>query len=211
VTTIGGAAEGGGEPQGVAGEAMGGGGGAPSGGESNLGSGGAGACHVEVAAQALAAGNHVTACTPVTYATNPPSSGEHYPVWADYGVYDFPLPRGFWVHNLEHGSVVVTYNCAGGCADEVAAATTWLNELTVDAQCTGGTPRVLLLPDPLLDVRWAASSWGYTLRADCFDADAFSAFYTAHAGMPPAPEAAACSTGLDYRDPNAETCGANPQ
>ncbi|HVY30329.1 MAG TPA: DUF3105 domain-containing protein [Polyangiaceae bacterium] len=180
--------------------------GGAAGGDGNLG---AGACKIVVAEQALAAGNHVTLCSDVTYATNPPSSGSHYPVWADFGVYDFALPRGFWVHNLEHGAVVVTYNCPGGCADEVAAATAWLAKLTVDAACPGGTPRALLVPDPKLDVRWAASSWGYTLRSDCFDAEAFGAFYSTHAGMPPAPEIPVCSAGTDFRDPKNDACGAN--
>jgi hypothetical protein len=173
------------------------------------GAGGATACDIQVAEQPLAAGIHVTACSDVTYATNPPSSGPHYPVWADYGVYDFALPRGFWVHNLEHGSVVVTYHCPDGCADEVAAAATWLAGLEPDPSCPSGPARVLLLPDPLLDVRWAASSWGYTLRAGCFDAAAFTSFYTAHAGKSPAPEALVCSAGADFRDPANDACGVN--
>jgi hypothetical protein len=170
------------------------------------GAGGAEACGAVVEAQALANGLHMAACSDLVYATNPPSSGEHYPTWADYGVYDFALPRGYWVHNLEHGSVVVTYNCDDGCAEELAAAKAWLAALEPDALCAGQTPRVLLVPDPLLDVRWAASSWGYTLRADCFDADAFSDFYVAHAGKSPAPEAVVCVTGTDFRAAGA--CGA---
>jgi hypothetical protein len=67
---------------------------------------------------------------------------------------------------------------------------------------------VLLVPDPKLDVRWAASSWGFTLRADCFDAAAFSDFYVKHAGQPLAPEYTLCSTGFDFRAPDADTCGA---
>lgn len=169
------------------------------------GAGGVDACGATVAAQALATGIHVTACSDIVYATNPPSSGEHYPTWADYGFYEFALPRGYWVHNLEHGSVVVTYNCEDGCAEELAAAKTWLASLAPDGLCAGQTPRVLLVPDPLLDVRWAASSWGYTLRADCFDAEAFSDFYVGHAGQAPAPEAAVCVTGMDFRADGA--CG----
>ncbi len=155
----------------------------------------------------LAVGVHVATCSGVLYDTNPPSSGPHYPVWADFGVYDFPLPRGFWVHNLEHGAVVVTYNCPDGCEDEVSEASAWLAELVPDASCSAGPPRVLIVPDPELDVRWAASSWGFTLRADCFDAAAFSAFYVAHVGQPIAPEGFLCSTGTDLRAPGAETCG----
>jgi Protein of unknown function (DUF3105) len=195
---------------GVGGAPLAGAGGAPSdAGSPELPGGGAnGECGAVVQEQPLAAGIHVTTCTAIEYATNPPSSGEHYPVWADFGVYDFPLPRGFWVHNLEHGAVVVTYNCPAGCADEVAQATAWLAKLTPDAACPGGPARVLLVPDPKLDVRWAASSWGFTLRADCFDAATFTDFYLMHAGQPVAPEYVLCGTGADFRAPGADTCGA---
>jgi hypothetical protein len=86
--------------------------------------------------------------------------------------------RGFWVHSLEHGAVVITYRCREGCADEVAAAQAFVDGLPMDRGTM--TRRVILAPDPELDVRFAASAWGYTLRASCFDRDAFSSFYDAH-------------------------------
>jgi hypothetical protein len=157
----------------------------------------------------LAAGIHVAACTPIDYATNPPSSGEHYPSWADFGVYDFALPRGYWVHNLEHGAVVLSYNCPDGCDADLAAAKIWLSQLTPDAGCPSGPPRVLLVPDPLLDVAWAASAWGVTLRAGCFDQATFSDFFADHVGQPSAPEGSLCGTGVDFRADGADTCGVN--
>lgn len=39
-------------------------------------------------------------------------SGTHRPLWAIYGEYKF-LPKQRWVHNLEHGAVVMLYHpCA---------------------------------------------------------------------------------------------------
>jgi hypothetical protein len=196
---------------------MGGGGGALAGSAGELGEGGApevcspgapGVCGAVVSSCQLSTGVHVPACTPIVYSSNPPSSGEHYPTWADFGVYDFPLPRGYWMHNLEHGAVVVTYNCPNGCAEELAAAKTWLAALTPDATCPAGPARILLVPDPLLDVTWAASSWGFTLRADCFDAAVFSKFFSDHAGQAIAPEAVLCGTGFDFRTDGADVCGA---
>lgn len=191
---------------GAAGTLLGGQAGASDGGVPNLG--GAPACGAVTAQHALAPGVHVDACSPIQHATNPPSSGNHYPTWADFGVYDFPLPRGYWVHNLEHGAVVVTYNCPQGCADDVANAKAWLAQLEPDATCPAGPPRILLVPDPLLDVPWAASAWGFTLRADCFDADTFTAFFVDHAGGSLAPEAVLCGTGFDFRAAGANVCGA---
>jgi len=191
------------------GDAADGGDGSAGGSAGDAAAGASATCPVEVAEPPLAVGTHVDTCSNVSYATNPPSSGAHYPVWADFGVYDFPLPRGFWVHNLEHGAVVVAYHCPNGCEDEVSRAVTWLHQLMPDALCPDGPPRVLLVPDPKLDVRWAASAWGFTLRADCFEPAAFSAFYEAHAGGEAAPEAQICETGADLRDPSADTCGAH--
>ena len=54
--------------------------------------------------------------------TKPPSSGNHYPIWPDYQTYDKPVPWGHLMHAMEHGAVIIVYNCPGGCPDEVAAA-----------------------------------------------------------------------------------------
>ncbi|HEX9296917.1 MAG TPA: DUF3105 domain-containing protein [Polyangiaceae bacterium] len=143
---------------------------------------------------------HVAACSPVTYATNPPSSGNHYPFWAAYRTYAKPIPRGFWVHNLEHGAVVITYNCPGGCPLEVAQAHALIEALPED--CGPVVKRRLILaPDPELDVRFAASAWGFTLRAECFEREAFFSFITAHYahGLEDV-----CSDGVD---PTGGPCG----
>jgi len=157
-----------------------------------------GACGAVSAAEPLEGAGHVPNCYPLSFESNPPSSGAHYENWAAHGVYPSPLPRGFWVHNLEHGAIVLTYNCDDGCPDEVARAEQLMDELPPDASCPGGR-RVLLVPDPLLDVRWAASAWGYTLRADCFDPGTFLGFYVQHYAK--APEDV-CSEGVELRQPD---------
>jgi hypothetical protein len=43
-----------------------------------------------------------------------PTYGTHRPLWAKYGEYTF-LPKQRWVHNLEHGAVVMLYH---PCADK---------------------------------------------------------------------------------------------
>ena len=42
------------------------------------------ACATTVAGFPLAAGVHVAQCTPITYATTPPTSGPHYPLWRSH-------------------------------------------------------------------------------------------------------------------------------
>jgi hypothetical protein len=123
--------------------------------------------------------NHLVTCSSACYGTMPPSSGNHYPTWPVYKAYDQPVPWGFLVHGLEHGSIVVVYNCPCDCPDEVAAAKAWIATLPSDARCDA-PPRVVLAPDPTLDVRWAASAWGWTLRAATFQPAAFQSFFDAH-------------------------------
>jgi hypothetical protein len=145
-----------------------------------------GACNAVVQEHAIEGFTHVDVCSLVTYETKPPSSGNHYAVWAAFQSYPDPIPEGFWVHNLEHGAVVFSYNCPDGCASDVAAAEALIEGLTPDPLCdpsVGDPPtRMLMTPDPNLDVRFAASSWGWTLRADCFDPATFGAFVQAHYG-----------------------------
>jgi hypothetical protein len=135
---------------------------------------------------------HMALCSPLTYATNPPSSGNHYPIWAAYKTYSQPFLPGFWVHSLEHGAVVISYHCPEGCPDEVARAQVFIDSLPAD--CGSPPRRVILLPNPALDVRFAASAWGFTLRADCFDEAWFGAFVAARYGKGPED---ICTDGLD--------------
>jgi len=99
------------------------------GGQSLAGTGGAGAslagssaCSAELLTFSSPSAQPVTVCSAITYPMNPPVYGEHYPVWAAYKSYSFPVPLGFLVHDLEHGAVELLYNCPEGCADEVATA-----------------------------------------------------------------------------------------
>jgi hypothetical protein len=127
--------------------------------------------------------DHVATCSAVSHASRPPSSGNHYGYWPVFRVYDKPVPWGFLVHALEHGAVVIVYNCPAGCPDEVAAA-----KAVIDANpAKAGCPRapVILAPDPTLDVRFAAAAWHYTLRASCFDRARFDAFIKAHVDRGP--------------------------
>src|SRR6185503_690347 len=78
---------------------------------------------------------HVPVCTPLVYQSNPPTSGPHYPIWAAFKSYTQPVPRGFWVHDLEHGAVVVTYNCSSNCDAEVAQLQAFLDALPADPIC----------------------------------------------------------------------------
>jgi hypothetical protein len=82
------------------------------------------------------------------YAANPPASGPHYPVWAGWGIHDDVVERGLWVHNLEHGGIVLLIgpSTSPEAEAELRAA---FDAIPDDPEC--GHKRTLLTRDPLLD------------------------------------------------------------
>lgn len=54
---------------------------------------------------------HITDIAEFKYNSNPPTSGSHFPVWAKKGVYDRAISDGYLIHSLEHGYIVISYNC----------------------------------------------------------------------------------------------------
>jgi hypothetical protein len=147
------------------------------------GAAGSADCGVESTTYTNPTAQHVSVCSVIDYPMNPPVYGDHYPYWAAYKSYSFPVPLGFLVHDLEHGAVVLLYHCADGCADEVAAAQAFIDALPVDPRCTDPVKhQVILSPDPTLPTRWAAIAWGHSLTTDCFNASVFRTFYDENLG-----------------------------
>jgi hypothetical protein len=155
----------------------------------------AGPCSEVVSDPVDVAGKHINPdAGMLTWPTNPPSSGNHYGQWYKWArVYTTPVPRENYVHNLEHGGVVFSYNCPSGCADEVAKLESLARSLPKDPACTDPIPaRWLVTPDPLLPegVVVAAAAWGSTYTAKCVDARTLKNFWDQHFARKPfsAPE-----------------------
>lgn len=203
-------------PGGGSGGASGSGGSSGGGGSSESGSGGSGgseepAC-VPVGERMFNHDNvtspHLTAPEPPGfYNSSPPSSGEHCDVWGKWGEYPAqnPLPACNFVHNLEHGSIVLLYNCPDGCDDIVMLLRQVMDDSGPDPDCQSeGIKRLVLTPYKDMSVRLAASAWGYTWTSDCIDDsthDALLAFIHKHWGTVPnagageAPEPSYCAQG----------------
>jgi hypothetical protein len=148
-------------------------------------------CEVEIDEPALMPASHVPIGTSIQWDSNPPSSGPHYPIWAAYQAYTSPVPRGYYVHDLEHGGIVFLYNCPddGGCPDVVAALQAASDAIPDDSLCTaanqGVRVRTVITPDPLIDVPVAAAAWGWVYKAQCADLPTLKAFALAHYGQGP--------------------------
>lgn len=108
------------------------------------------------------------------YPDPPPVGGDHDPCWADYGVYEESLAPGRWVHNLEHGAVVLLHACED-CASEVEALRAFADD----------HERIIVTPYPELPVPFAAVAWGHRLLMDCLSLDAVGRFYDEHFNRAP--------------------------
>lgn len=158
-------------------------------------------CPITTMATTLQPGIHVAACSPLTYATNPPTSGSHYPSWAAFKWYTTPVPRGYTIHAMEHGAIVISYNCPNGCTDELGSLAAFLDARPADPMCVAPIKaRVIVTPDPLIDTKFAAGAWGGFYKGDCFDFAALGAFFDTYYAK--APENF-CFDGIDVTSPDA--------
>jgi hypothetical protein len=145
---------------------------------------------------------HVLRGTSVRYGYCPPTSGEHYndlpdgPIPALFYEKDrATLPQG-WVHNLEHGGVVVLYSCTKGtCSDaDLAPLRSYVHSnppspLCAQADALLGT-RFDDLPTP-----YAVVAWDRALFLETADVEAITAFYAQRGDRGPEPQCAEAVPG----------------
>ncbi|HKQ47481.1 MAG TPA: DUF3105 domain-containing protein [Phycisphaerae bacterium] len=143
---------------------------------------------------------HVANGTIICYSNNPPASGAHYssagvsPVAP--GFYDEAVAPEVYVHNLEHGTVVLLYDCGGPCSDETKAQLQALFDALppsprfdekkmvicrydgISASCTGTT--TFPASGPYLAISWDVQHAFQTL-----DTAAIIDFYNRHVDQGP--------------------------
>ena len=122
--------------------------------------------------------NHSPQGTQLTYAANPPASGPHWPSPALRGFYEAPLDEEFWVHNLEHGYIVVLFDCNGPCDPALLDQLRALPGILPDSQ-TFGYEKVVItpydcLPSPAL---LTLVAWDVQLHLDHYDEAVILDFY----------------------------------
>jgi hypothetical protein len=125
----------------------------------------------------------VEGCETRPYTSNPPVSGPHYPIWASWRIHTQTVPRFYWVHNLEHGGVIFVYrpDAPQNLVDSIIRV---FDAIPLDPNCVlEGYPsrRVVVTPDPLLDVPWAVTvsgpelpdgpGFGYYIKSDCIESE----------------------------------------
>ena len=130
---------------------------------------------------------HVDAGTPLTYNSNPPSSGNHYRDWANFQEFKTTVPDGNLVHSLEHGAVALLYKCEGAACPPIIAALEKIRDgVPTDPLCTAAIRvRIIIMPYPKLDVPVAAAAWGFTYKAACLDVPTLTQFVKDNYGQSP--------------------------
>lgn len=120
---------------------------------------------------------HVQSGQPPPYAWNsdPPTSGWHDPVPARPNVYREPVPDPNLIHSLEHGYVIISYNCGDLAQAECDELISQLEDLFVRF----GGFKLIVVPRPTLDTRIALSAWGWLDKFDEYDEERIVAFIDA--------------------------------
>jgi hypothetical protein len=127
--------------------------------------------------------NHVPAGTVVQYNSRPPTSGNHYDTPSGYGVFDRAVPTGNWVHNLEHGAIVVLYRpdlCDATCT---AAVKDVYKQAPRSKQFNN--VKLVVTPYPDMDHAVAAVAWQWVDEMDTGDEGRILAFYRDHVDKGP--------------------------
>ncbi|MFO0710342.1 MAG: DUF3105 domain-containing protein [Sandaracinus sp.] len=144
-------------------------------------------CSVSTYVDAISGAEHRVPCDDIAYPFHPPSSGPHFSQWASFLSYDAPVPWGFLVHAMEHGAVVLAYHCElpSDCDAVRAEYASIVTDQPLDPLCRDEDwrARVIVVPDPALEVPIAAVAWGHVYEATCLDPASLRAFVTAHYDM----------------------------
>ncbi len=127
--------------------------------------------------------NHVGIGTDLAHQTFPPASGNHYETWVPRGAFsDQPIDPGYWVHNLEHGYVVLLYKCPGDCTPLKNQLRDLYNGLT---KSKFGYQKAVFAPDDRIDKNFYVVAWDHRLGLDSYDPDTIKRFYNAYVDRGP--------------------------
>lgn len=109
---------------------------------------------------------HIDTNTPIAYPEYPPTSGSHWPVVAKWGVFPQEVPAEVFVHNLEHGGVVLLYSCATPCPDVVRRIEETYATLPKSKH---GHVKVVVSPNRRIKTRFALLAWTRLDEFEQFD------------------------------------------
>lgn len=104
------------------------------------------------------------------YNSDPPTSGWHYDEPAKAGFYETPLLDEQLIHNLEHGHVVISYDCSK--LDDCTTVKAELQSLVGRFQRW----KIVAVPRQNADAAIALTAWGRIDKLDGYDESRITAF-----------------------------------
>jgi hypothetical protein len=151
---------------------------------------------------------HVPDGTKIDYLTNPPTSGAHYEESARPGIYETPVSDGHLVHSLEHGYIIISYNCAYSQTSSSFVKTVYAHEENLESEApiepegslsgvwqdenckklkedlkkifdTKKQTKIIVIPRPSLDARIALTAWTRIDKFNEFDQERIIKFIDA--------------------------------
>lgn len=111
------------------------------------------------------------------YETELPTSGPHYSQPAAWGVSDIEIPDEQWIHNLEHGGIVITYKPDLPEKDVDALRVIAANLSMRDDQKGNKGFKVILTPRAANKSAVQLSSWRYNLNLSSINQAKIQQFY----------------------------------
>lgn len=114
---------------------------------------------------------HVGDITGFNYNSNPPTSGPHFEEWTRPGFYEQKLNDGNLIHSLEHGYIIVSYNCQK--VDDC-------NQLTNDLKNFQGkhkSSRLIIVAREQMDAPVVLTAWRRLLKLNSWDEAQAEAFF----------------------------------
>lgn len=121
---------------------------------------------------------HVAQGSPIQYQHHPPASGSHYPAPQPWGVYSTEVPEGTWVHNLEHGGVVLLFKCSGDACDQTADQVQAIARSLPSDRFN--EVKLVATPYEKMDSSFTLVAWDHEEALASLDAEKVRAFYDAY-------------------------------
>jgi hypothetical protein len=107
------------------------------------------------------------------YNSDPPTGGWHYDTPWDPGFYEQPVADEYLVHNLEHGHVVISYDCSK--LADCESAKVQIRQLMQRYN----NWKLVAVPRVNADAAIALTAWGWLEKLDGYDEAKMTAFINA--------------------------------
>ena len=120
------------------------------------------------------------------YNSNPPTSGPHDVEWIKAGIYNSPQGEGYLVHSLEHGYIIISYNCTKLISNVKSQMSN--DEISNSKECQDLKKelsdlveeqkiwKLIVVPRPNLDVPIAITAWTRIDKMEKVDKDRIAQF-----------------------------------